>query len=1567
MDDPGRIEQYRDEIIPEAPLYDARFEHDACGVGFVAESRNGPSERVLALALEALGAMAHRGATAADAHTSDGSGLAMPLSGGLLDRIAARIPGREAHEGRLAVGTVFLPTMAAARGAAMALVESALRGERLTVLGWRTVPTDPGVLGDQAAATLPVICQVIAARPARMAPEELERRLFFARRSIERTAAGRPGLETVHLPSLSSRSIVYKGLVRGSDLGRFYPDLVAAGVAVDQATFHQRFSTNTRPTWRLAQPFRYLAHNGEINTVRGNRQAMAGRSAHLGGGPLGRRLAREAAAGRPILDPDGSDSASLDEALELLLVAGWPLAAALIALVPEAAALRDSAVEGLEGWQRTMAARLEPWDGPAALVFSDGRQVGALLDRNGLRPAAWELRRDGLVVLASEAGLLPAAPGEVIRRGRLGPGEILVVDPQSGQVLEDDRAKAGALAAWPAGLGGARHVPAHGQERSAGSAAGPSAAVVDPDLARRRRLALGLDAEQIRLVVATMATSGREPIWSMGDDTPPAVLGRRPRSIAGYLRQAFAQVTNPPIDPERERLVMSLAISLGPRPTLLDTPGPGAGAAIRPALVLDPPVIGSSVLGTLGQRTEGAWRIATLDATWSPRSGEAGLRKAIDRLVATGLRAARRGADLLVVSDAAVGPTRVAIPSLLAIGALNAALTATGRRDRTDLLADAGDAFDIHAVAMLIATGASAVHPREALAVAREQAGSRGHETLEPETAEAHLVGALDSGLRKVLARMGISTLAAYRGGHLFEVLGLSADVARRCFPAAPAFIGSAGFEQLAGQLLVRHAAAYGPERVPAFSDPGLVRFRTEGELHTFAPATVRAIQALAAADGEAPAARLPAYRNVLERSEPAHVRDLLAIQPADVPVDLGSVEPAAAIVARFVSSAMSLGALSPEAHRTIAIGMRRLGAASNTGEGGEDEAWYEPDENGELAESAIKQVASARFGVTARYLARAEQLEIKIAQGSKPGEGGQLPAAKATAFIAALRRGRPGATMISPPPHHDIYSIEDLAQLIADLRAINPRARIGVKLVAGSGVGTIAAGVAKAHADYILIAGHAGGTGASPLSSIKSVGLPWELGLGETHQVLVRQRLRDRLVLRTDGGLQTGRDVLVAALLGAEEYGFGTAALVAIGCDMARQCHLDTCPTGIATQREDLRAKFTGSPEQVVAFFTAIAEDVRAELAAAGFTSLDAAIGRVDRLALEPGAPLGLEQLVGGPAWSVPAERREAGARRRPIPRAVAPASALEAALIARLDEPRVSRIVDLVATVTTAERSLGAAVSGVMERARDAGERHPAAIQLRLAGAAGQSLGAFLARGVRVELTGVANDYAGKGLSGGTLIVRPADDDAAIAGDAIAGNTCLYGATAGRLHLVGRAGMRFGVRNSGAAAVIEGMGAHGAEYMTGGTIVVLGPTGRNAGAGMTGGRLWLYDEDGLARTRINRGSVTARNALELRATGPEGAAALVELRELVADHAEAGSAVAEGLLLDWNRALGSFLLVEPADLVDAPAVRPAAEPPATDYPATAPAGSATVVGRASRSGSVHDQAAPWNLPTAP
>ena len=936
-----------------------------------------------------------------------------------------------------------------------------------------------------------------------------------------------------------------------------------------------------------------------------------------------------------------------------------------------------------------------------------------------------------------------------------------------------------------------------------------------------------------------------------------------------------------------------------------------------------------------------------------------------------------RGADLLVLSDREAGPGRAPVPSLLAVGAINAAFVQAGRRDACDLLVEAGDVFDVHAIAMLLAAGADAVHPWQALQVAAELGGGRGREDLSPAAAEANALAAIDHGLRKVLARMGISTLASYRGAQLFDVIGLADEVADRCFPAAPRTPGTATFARLGSELLARHAAAYLDPTLaaPALPDPGFARFRASAELHAFAPSIVKATQALAAGhpvgvgpgaalapadEAEAIDDRLAVYRAALSRSEPALVRDMLQLRRRRR-VALAAVEPATEIVRRFVSSAMSLGALSPEAHRTLAIGMRRLGATSNTGEGGEDPAWYEPDDNGELAESGIKQVASARFGVTARYLARAEQLEIKMAQGSKPGEGGQLPGKKATPFIAALRRGQVGMTYISPPPHHDIYSIEDLAQLIADLRAINPTARIGVKLVAAAGVGTIAAGVAKAHADYVLIAGHSGGTGASPLSSIKSAGAPWELGLAEAHQVLVRQGLRDRVVLRTDGGLQLGRDVVIAALLGAEEYGFGTSALVALGCDMARQCHLDTCPTGIATQREDLRAKFTGTPDQVVAFFLAIAEDVRRELAALGLTRLGDAVGRIDLLGAAAESALELDRVVGAPTWRAPASRRDgppkalgriaeapvASALEERLAATIAPVMATLVALgagpdagdrgqpgddPARLDDPLAGPIV-LAARVTTAERTLGARIAGDLERARDrAGRRERAqlatglpltaaslrptdVVELRLSGAAGQSLGAFGPAGLRVVVTGVANDYVGKGLSGGTVVVRPPIAAGYRAEhEAIAGNTCLYGATGGRLHLVGRAGMRFAVRNSGAAAVVEGIGAHGCEYMTGGVVVVLGPTGRNFGAGMTGGRAWLWDPDRLAPGRINTASVTATALASLIGARPDAADLEAELAALVAAQAAEGSGLATSLLADWARARAAFWLVEPA-----------------------------------------------------
>ncbi len=1580
--------------ILSAPLYDARFEHDACGVGFVAETAPGArrSARIVPLALEALAALTHRGAIAADALTGDGAGLAIPLVREVVARIAAEAGASHVEPSRLAVGAVFLPPDPPAAEAARRLVREAAQVEGLAVLGWRRVPVDPSALGPEAAGSMPRIEHVLVARAPGMGARRFERALLLARRTAEAAAAALPGLDAFHVASLSASMLVYKGLFVGAELGRFYADLgtgpgAGAGASVGRgpfgvpfATFHQRYSTNTHPSWALAQPFRLVAHNGEINTLRGNREAMRGRAARLGGGRLGRQLGALARAGRPVLDPSGSDSTSLDEALELLLAAGWRIDAAVMALMPEALELRDEPVPGLAAWQAASVARVEPWDGPAALVFADGRRVGCVLDRNGLRPAAFEVRRDGLVVCGSEAGMLPAPAGDVVRRGRLGPGELLVVDVVAGRVLEDPAAKREAIAATPAGeppralatvVGrpgqphGAAAVTDLGDRlRGHGTAGASVAPGSDPDSSRRRQILFGLDAEQLRVTVRAMVTAGREPSWSMGDDTPLAVLARRPRPVAGYLRQAFAQVTNPPVDPERERVVMSLEVPVGPRPRLLDPARTGAPRCVR----LPSPIVGRErrdALLDLERRVpsgDAPWHVVRLDASFPSADGPGGLRSALDRLVLEAGRARDRGADLLVIDDRAAGPSRVPVPSLLAVGAVNAALVDAGSRDACDILVEAGDAFDVHAVSMLLAAGADAVHPWHAIEVAHEIAGSRGQEELRPEQAEANLLDALEHGLRKVLARMGISTLSSYRGGQLFDVLGLAGEVATRCFPAAPRTAGSAGFDRLGLEMLARHAAAHGEgleARVaaahgevpiaaapPPLRDPGFARYRADGELHAFAPAVVRATQALAAGHppGVGPGAalnpaalesaieeRLAPYRAAVSRAEPAMVRDLLAVRrPRSMP--LAAVEPAEEIVGRFVSSAMSLGALSPEAHRALAVGMRRLGAASNSGEGGEDPAGYVPDGAGETAESAIKQVASARFGVTARYLARAEQLEIKMAQGSKPGEGGQLPASKATPLIAALRRGQVGMTYISPPPHHDIYSIEDLAQLIADLRAVNPSARIGVKLVATAGVGTIAAGVAKAHADYILVSGHAGGTGASPLSSIKSVGAPWELGLAEAHQVLVRQGLRDRVVLRTDGGLQSGHDVVMAALLGAEEYGFGTAALVAIGCDMARQCHLDTCPTGIATQREDLRAKFSGTPEQVVAFFMALAEDVRRELAVLGFTSLAQAIGRSDRLVADPDAALDLAPLLGGPAWRLPAARRVAP---RTLGRlADAPlASRLDDRLAAVL-EPSLAVLaggdapapVVLSAALTTAERAVGARISGDLERARDRAGRdamsiHPGrmavVVEVRATGAAGQSLGAFATEGLRVAVSGVANDYVAKGLSGGTVVVRPPTTAAFRAeGEAIAGNTCLYGATAGRLHLVGRAGMRFAVRNSGAEAVVEGIGAHGCEYMTGGVVVVLGPTGRNFGAGMTGGRAYLYDPAGRVPMRINAASVRA-TALPALGVGSDSRSDAdereAEVRTLLAAHAAEGSGLAATLIAGWQAARAAFWLVEP------------------------------------------------------
>ena len=1496
-----------------APLYDARYEHDACGVGFVADAGGHSGRRVLPLALAGLAALAHRGAFGADGESSDGAGVALPLSPSLLRTIAGTHTDRIGAE-RPGVVMAFLPRGRRHERAARELLERLFGESDLAVLGWRQVPFEAAALGGAAAASRPIVAQAIVARPRGMGDRAFERRLVIARRRLEAAArATGDALAGMSIPSASGLTIVYKGLVAGPRLADLYPDL-RADLDVPYAVFHQRYATNTTPVWGLAQPFRSIAHNGEINTVRGNREQIRGRIGDRGV----TRLARELLDAGPLLSPDASDSLSLDESLELLTATGWDLAPALLTAIPEAVGLRRAPHPHVATLRRRTAGMLAPWDGPAAIVFADGRRVGAIVDRNGLRPAAFAVTRDRLVGLASEAGAVPFEAADTVRRGRLGPGEMLLVEPRRRRILEDTDAKAHVL----------HRLPIHDAPRPLHEDSPEAAAAVVEGrgpLDHRLRYLAGLDAEKARLDIRTMALEGHEPLWSMGDDTPTPGRSRLDRPVVDHLRQAFAQVTNPAIDPERERVVMDLRVELGRRPALLGGPPRGPRT-----LRLERPVI-ADLDGLLEVVLARGRRVRVIDGTWPGAQGGAGLARRLEEIAREAVDASEAGVEILLVSDGSIATDRLPIPSALAIGAVQTALTDAGLRGRTDIVADAADVLDVHALAMALAVGATVVHPRLAIELAAEIGGTRGAEELAPAGAIENLLDAFGAGLRKTLARMGIGSVTSYIGGGLVDSVDLAPDVIGRCFPTVAAWPGRTTLVDLGERIVRRAETARALPEPPAgrearHPDPGYARFRGDGELHLFAPRVASAIQLLSGAtpalevDGARPTTdtAIARYRSAMARAvTPATPRDELRVRRLGRPVELGDVESARSIARRFVVSAMSVGALSPEAHQALTIGIQRAGGSANTGEGGEDPAWYATGADGRRRDARIKQVASARFGVTATYLARADQLEIKIAQGSKPGEGGQLPGRKATAYIASLRRGQAGQSYISPPPHHDIYSIEDLAQLIADLRAINPTARIGVKLVASRGVGTIAAGVAKAGAAYIHLSGHAGGTGASPLSSIKHVGAPWELGLAEVHQVLLRNDLRDRVVLRTDGGLQTGRDLLVAALLGAEEFAFGTSALVAIGCDMARQCHLDTCPTGIATQRDDLRAKFRGTPDMVETFFLALAEDVRRELAALGARSVGEVVGE-SRRALRPtrGAAPELRSVVASGAWA-------ADARRRSDPASAArdvrhsPASPLELRVAAAFHGQGPVTAGGL--RLSTADRSFGAALTGAIERGELRGP-----VRLEVRGSAGQSFGAFASRWIDLTLTGQANDYVAKGLSGGRIVIRPEPDlPAAAAGEAIAGNTVLYGATAGRVHLVGRAGMRFAVRNSGASAVVEGIGAHGCEYMTGGVVVVLGPVGANFGAGMTGGCAYLYDPSGRHVAALASASVAAMRLSEALRTRPDGADRFDELFELLQDHGAAGSELARRLVVSESLA-GDTWLVEPVRPIDGPEVGP-------------------------------------------
>ncbi|HXF82512.1 MAG TPA: glutamate synthase large subunit, partial [bacterium] len=1432
------------------------LERDACGVGFVVDVHGRRRHAILRHALLAVASMRHRGAIAADGKTGDGAGVLTQLPYRLLRRdLPTDVPDAD-----LAVGMIFLPQAEEPRERARAVVESAVRRSGFLLLGWRRVPVDPQALGDHARATQPHIAQVVVARRGALDDAAFDQALYRCRRLIER-AAQAEGLDC-YVPSFSRRTIVYKGLFASPQLARFYRDLADPAYETALAVFHQRYSTNTFPSWHLAQPFRTLAHNGEINTLQGNVIWTRAREAAL------------PAEWRPLIQPGGSDSAMLDNVVEALAACGRSLPEALRVLVPPAWEGDDELEDAARDFFAYHGCATEPWDGPAALAFSDGTVVGALLDRNGFRPARYWRSDDGLVILASEAGVLDRPQARVVEKGRLGPGQMLLVDTGSGEVLRDHEVIRRFALGRPYGAWVRDHVVPIAAEETSGDR--------DPagDLPALQR-AFGYTHEDVAQILEAMAEEGKDPVFSMGDDTPPTVLSTHPRPLYAYVRQRFAQVTNPPIDPLRERLVMSLTAHLGAAPSLFE-PGPaGGGHLIR----LPSPIIAPSQLQWLVEC--GPLPVRRLDAVFPAEGGPQAMLDALTALEAEACRAAARD-GILVLSDRGVDPAHAPIPMLLAVAAVHHALIRAGRRMRVGLVADTGEARTIHHFACLIGCGANAVVPYLALETLVGGANGDGSRRW------GAYRRAVEAGLLKIMSKMGISTLAGYCGAQIFEIVGLDTAFAERYFPGIPARLGGADAETIAAEVVARHRLAFASAAAPAERDglpaSGEIRFRRGGEYHAFNPYVVKALHR-AARSGDREARE--AFAALVAQRPPAALRDLLTFAPAE-PVPLGEVESAECIVRRFVISAMSHGALSLEAHRTLAIAANRIGARSNSGEGGEDPSRFAlPADGGDWANSRIKQIASARFGVTPAYILSADELEIKMAQGSKPGEGGQLPGHKVSVEIARLRRAQPGATLISPPPHHDIYSIEDLAQLIYDLKRIHPTARVAVKLVAEAGVGTIAAGVAKAYADTIQISGHDGGTGASPLDSIKHAGVPWELGLAETQQVLVANGLRGRVRLRVDGGLKTGRDVVIAALLGADEFGFGSAAVVALGCVMARQCHLNTCPVGIATQREDLRRRFSGTPEMVVAYLLGVAQQVREILAGLGARSLDEIVGRVDLLrprdiAPPRGRPLAVDLLLRDPD---PARVRP---RRGTVTRNGPPEDDdLDARIMTVIGRAvREGQPARFRSEIRNSHRAVGAGIAGaIAQRRGDAGwpER---TILLEFEGAAGQSFGAFCVPGLSLRLTGEANDYVGKGMAGGEIVIRPpAAFDRPTHRNVILGNTVLYGATGGRLFAAGCAGERFAVRNSGATAVVEGVGDHGCEYMTGGTVVVLGTVGRNFAAGMTGGIAYVFDEEGVLERRCNREHV---------AIGPlDDPSEEAHVLALIAEHAQlTGSARAAHVL---------------------------------------------------------------------
>ena len=1519
----------------EAPgpqgLYDPRNEKDACGVGFIANIKGVKSNEIIRDGLQILANLDHRGAVGADPLIGDGAGCLIQIPDDLFRHWAEGNALSLPPAGDYAVAMCFLPRDAESRDSAVARLERYIEIEGQILVGWRDVPVDPTGMSPTIAAAMPVIHQAIVARGPRVKDQDaFERKLLTIRKQTQNPLnelaekKDLPGLAHFYIPSFSSRTIVYKGLLLATQVGTFYKDLTNPLTRSALAMVHQRFSTNTFPSWKLAHPFRFIAHNGEINTVRGNVNWMNARRRTLESPLLGADLDKM----WPLIPHGQSDTASLDNALELLVAGGYSLPHAVMMLIPEAWAGNAQMDPKRRAFYEYYAALMEPWDGPAAIAFTDGRQVGATLDRNGLRPARFTVTDDDRIIMASESGVLPIPEERIVRKWRLQPGRMLLIDLEEGRIVEDEEIKSRLASEEPYGEW-LRDTQFKLEELPPSSDV-PDRLREDKEL-RKAQKAFGYTEEDLKLFLAPMARQADDPIGSMGTDTPIAVLSRRPKLLYEYFKQNFAQVTNPPIDPIREAMVMSLVSMIGPRPNLL-----GHHAGTHKRLEVAQPILTNEDLEkirSIGDALDGAFRTRTLDASWPVGGGGKALEAALQRVCWEATEAVLADINVLILSDRAVGPDRVPIPAALATGAVHHHLIRQGLRMQTGLVVETGEAREVHHFCVLAGYGAEAVNPYLAFETL-EALRAKGEVALSEEEVRRNYIKAAGKGMLKVMSKMGISTYQSYCGAQIFDAVGLSTPFVQKYFTGTATTIEGAGIEEVAAEAAARHKEAYSAAE-QALPIGGAYAWRTNGEDHAWSPEAVANLQH--AVRGDIPEKYRLFADSINEQSRRLlTIRGLLELKPIGSAVPIEEVEPASEIVKRFATGAMSFGSISREAHTTLAVAMNRIGGRSNTGEGGEERDRFKPLPNGDSMRSKIKQVASGRFGVTAEYLVNADDLQIKIAQGAKPGEGGQLPGHKVDRHIAAVRHSTPGVGLISPPPHHDIYSIEDLAQLIHDLKNVNERARISVKLVSEVGVGTVAAGVAKAMADHITISGFEGGTGASPLTSLTHAGLPWEIGLAETQQTLALNGLRGRISVQADGGLRTGRDVAIAAILGADEFGFATAPLIAAGCIMMRKCHLNTCPVGVATQDPLLRKRFTGQPEHVINYFFFVAEELRAIMASLGVRKLEEMIGRPELLDARPAVEhwkakgLDLSKLLYVPAVDPQAARWNCEYQMHGLDRVFDRELIAAAGPALERGEP-----VLIERDVRNVNRSVGTMVSGEVAR-RYGHEGLPQdSIFVRLRGTCGQSFGAFLAQGVTLELTGDGNDYVGKGLSGGRIIVRqPAEADRDPAANIIVGNTVLYGAIAGEAYFNGVAGERFAVRNSGAVAVAEGAGDHACEYMTGGVVLILGSVGRNFAAGMSGGVAYVWDPEGTLEAQCNRASVELEPLAPPGSSYGEGAPRqrsagvhdngmghplrydAERLRILLERHQLAtGSARARALLADWPNALKQFVKVVPPE----------------------------------------------------